>query len=94
MDIPPTEQEQTGILQTAYEFWFPESKQSVDDLLSRRPTMTAEALARAQAKASLEGEESYADYLPDAMRLSLQGVETPLGATVRVVGDSIQARVD
>ncbi len=94
VDIPPTEQEQTGILQTAYEFWFPESKQSVDDLLSRRPTMTAEALARAQAKASLEGEESYADYLPDAMRFSLQGVETPLGATVRVVGDSIASAAE
>ena len=73
---------------------FEDTQLNVDDIFTRRPVMTAEALARAQAKASLEGEESYADYLPDAMRFSLAGVETPLGAGVRVIGDSVAAAVE
>ena len=72
---------------------FEDTELNVDDIFTRRPVMTAEALQEAQSKAFLEG-EPLIEYVPDAMRFSLGGVETPLGAGVRVIGDSIAAAAE
>ena len=71
---------------------FEDTELNVDDIFTRRPVMTAEALKEAQAQAS-KG-EPLVEYVPDALRLSLGGVETPLGASIRVIGDSIAAAAE
>jgi hypothetical protein len=72
---------------------FEDTELNVDDIFTRRPVMTAEALQEAQSQAFLEG-EPLIEYVPDAMRFSLGGVETPLGAGIRVIGDSVAAAVE
>jgi len=72
---------------------FEDTELNVDDIFTRRPVMTAEALQEAQSKAFLEGGPAV-EYVPDALRVSLGGVETPLGAGIRVIGDSIAAAVE
>ena len=71
------------------ERWETPGRQSVEEVFTRQPLMTAAALAKAQKKAASEGDDdNWVDYLPDALRISLQGVETPLGAGIRVGADT------
>jgi hypothetical protein len=94
VDIPRLPEEEPGYferaldfvpeaLQTAYEFYKPEAQEDIREVFQRQPVMTPEAVKEAEARVKAAGEEPLAEYLPDALRLSVKGVETPLAATLR-----------
>ena len=95
VDVPRLPEEEPGMfeqvlsavpeaLQTAYKFYKPEAKEDIRTIFQRQEIMTPEAVAAATEQAKAEGKPRV-EYLPDALRLSLKGVETPLGATLRAI---------
>ena len=95
VDIPRLPEEEPGMferavsavpeyLQTAYKFYKPEAKEDIRKVFERQEIMTPEAVAQAEEQVKASG-KPVEDYLPDALRLSIKGRETPLGATLRAV---------
>jgi len=95
VDIPRLPDEEPGLverafeffpdaLQTAYKFYKPEAKEDIREVFRRQPTMTPESIREAEERVRAEG-KPIAESLPDALRLSVRGVETPLGATLRAI---------
>lgn len=104
VDIPRLPEEEPGpverafdffpeVLQTAYEFYKPEAKEDIREVFRRQPTMTPESIREAEERVRAQG-KPMAESLPDALRLSVRGVETPLGATLRAIASPFTGAVE
>ena len=95
VDIPRLPEEEPGMferalsaipeaMQTAYKFYKPEAQEDIRKVFERQEVATPEAVAQAEEQAKASG-KPVEEYLPDALRLSIKGRETPLGATLRAI---------
>ena len=82
----PTGEGPSKILQSVYKKYFPEAKEDLSAVFERQPVMTEQALLEARRRAKLEGDPAIEKYVPEALRLSTGGVETPFGAALRATG--------
>ena len=104
VDVPRLPEEEPGFiesaleaipeaLQTAYKFYKPEAKEDIREVFKRQALMTPEAVKEAEERAKVEG-KPLVENLPDAIRLSVKGVETPLGATLRGISSPFTGAVE
>ena len=95
VDIPRLPEEEPGLaerafdfipeaLQTAYKFYKPEAQEDIRRVFERQEILTPQAVAQAEEQAKASGKPAV-EYLPDALRLSIKGRETPLAATLRSI---------